>query len=272
VTLRKAVGMRDFSLGMLKELLAAFKDTGYTVVPFERYWAERESIDAKENVVLLRHDVDRLPATALATARAENETGIRGTYFFRVKPWTFKREIIEAIAGLGHEIGYHYETLADARGDFARAKTLFEECLGRLREIYPVVSASMHSRPLSKWDNRSFWDRYPLSGFGLLGESYRSIDHHRYLYVADSGRNWNADRNVVWDSVEGGALPRIDNGTRGLIREIRTGSSIRRTQLLIHPNRWPATMAGEITQYAADRFINAAKIGVRTYRRVLARR
>jgi hypothetical protein len=31
-------------------------------------------------------------------------------------------------------------------------------------------------------------------------------------------------------------------------------------------------MAGEITQYAADRFINAAKIGVRTYRRVLARR
>ncbi len=264
--------MRDFSLLMLRELLTAFKDTGYTIVPFERYWAEKASIDAMEKVVLLRHDVDRLPATALAAAKAENEIGIRGTYFFRVKPGTFKREIIEAVAGLGHEIGYHYENLADASGDFALAKRLFEECLGRLRALYPVVSASMHSRPLSKWDNRTFWDRYSLSEFGLLGESYRSIDHHCYLYVADSGRNWNADRNVVWDSVDGAALPRIENGTFGLIREVQTGRSIRKTQLLIHPNRWPGTLAGEITQCAADRFINAAKTGVRTYRRILARR
>jgi hypothetical protein len=254
---------------MLRELLAAFRDAGYTVVPFERYWAERDPIDALEKTVLLRHDVDRLPATALATAKAENEIGVKGTYFFRVKPGTYKKDIIEAIAGLGHEIGYHYETLADARGDFARARGLFEECLGRLRELYPVVSASMHSRPLSRWDNRTFWDRYPLSDFGLLGETYRSIDHHRYAYVADSGRNWNADRNVVWDSVDGAALPRIENGTRGLIREIRGGRTIRKTQLLIHPNRWPGSLAGEIAQHAMDRFINAAKTGVRTYRKVL---
>ena len=264
--------MRDFSLAMLKELLTALRDTGYTVVPFERYWAEKASIDAMEKVVLFRHDVDRLPETALATAKAEKGLGVRGTYFFRVKPSTFRTEIIKEIAGLGHEIGYHYETLADAGGDFARAKRLFDECLGRLRELYPVVSASMHSRPLSKWDNRTFWDRYSLSEFGLLGETYRSIDHHRYLYVADSGRNWNADRNVVWDSVEGASLPRIENGTRGLIREVRTGRSIRKAQLLVHPNRWPDSLVGEITQSAADRMINAAKTGIRTYRKVLGRK
>ena len=264
--------MRDFSLEMLRELLTALRDSGYSMVPFERYWAEKKSIDELEKVVLFRHDVDRLPAAALATAKVENQIGVRGTYFFRVKPWTFKREIIEAIARLGHEIGYHYETLADARGDFARARRLFEDSIARLRELYPVVSASMHSRPLSKWDNRTFWDRYSLSDFGLLGESYRSIDHQLYLYVADSGRNWNADRNVVWDSVEGAALPRIENGTRGLITEIRSGNSIRKAQLLVHPNRWPETFTGEITQYAADRFINAAKTGVRTYRKFLARR
>jgi hypothetical protein len=264
--------MRDFSLSMLRELLTALRDTGYTVVPFERYWSEKNPLDALEKVVLFRHDVDRLPATALATANAEHEIGVRGTYFFRVKPSTFRTEIIKEIAGLGHEIGYHYENLSDAGGDFGRAKEILEDCLGRLRELYPVVSASMHSRPLSKWDNRTFWDRYSLSEFGLLGECYRSIDHHRYMYVADSGRNWNADRNVVWDSVEGAALPRIENGTRGLITEIRSDSSIRKAQLLVHPNRWPETLTGEITQYAADRFINAAKTGVRTYRKFLARR
>jgi hypothetical protein len=256
---------------MLRELLSALRNEGYPVAPFERYWPEKKRIDGLEKAVLLRHDVDRLPRAALATAKMESEIGVRGTYFFRVKPWTFHKEIIGAIAGLGHEIGYHYENLADAGGDFGRAKEILEDCLGRLRELYPVVSASMHSRPLSKWDNRTFWDRYSLSEFGLLGECYRSIDHHRYMYVADSGRNWNADRNVIWDAVEGTAPPRIENGTRGLIRAIRGGRSIRTAQLLIHPNRWPDNLAGEISQYAADRAINAAKTGIRAYKRLAGR-
>jgi len=157
-------------------------------------------------------------------------------------------------------------------GDYDRAKEILQESLERLRELYPVVSASMHSRALSKWDNRTFWDHYSLAEFGLLGESYRSIDHRRYVYLADSGRNWNADRNVIWDSVEGTRPPRIERGTRGLIGEFRGGQSIKSAQLLIHPNRWPDSLAGEITQYVADRAINTAKTGIRTYRRILARR
>jgi hypothetical protein len=257
--------MRDFSLEMLRALLSVMRDNGYSIIPFAQYWSEKARIDGLEKVILFRHDVDRLPQTALSVAKMEADFGIRGTYFFRVKRGTFKRAIIEHIAELGHEIGYHYENLADAGGDYDRARELLEECLGKLRELYPIVSASMHSRPLSKWDNRLFWDRYPLSEFGLLGECYRSIDHHRYMYVADSGRNWNADRNVVWDTVAGTRPPRIDNGTRGLIEEIRSGSSIKTAQLLVHPNRWPDTLAGEAIQYAMDKMINLAKSGIKTF-------
>lgn len=61
--------------------------------------------------VLLRHDVDARPDNALRMARLEHSLGIRGTYYFRM-PHTFDPPIIKEIAALGHEIGYHYETLA----------------------------------------------------------------------------------------------------------------------------------------------------------------
>ncbi len=264
--------MRDYSLEMLKDLFGAFRGEGFEIIPFETYWREKLRVDSLEKVVLLRHDVDRQPGAARAVAEMESAIGVRGTYFFRVKPWTMDSPVIEAIVRSGHEIGYHYENLADAGGNPDLAKEIFENCLRRLRAYYPVVSASMHSRALSKWDGRKFWDEYDLSEFDLLGECYRSIDHHHYMYIADSGRNWNADRNVIWDAVDGTPPPRIENGTRGLAREIRSGHSIRTVQLLIHPNRWPASLAGEITQLAADRMINAAKTCIRTYWRLLGRR
>ncbi len=259
--------MRDFSLNMLRELLVAFKGEGFAFVRFEDYWKNTEHFDANEKTVLYRHDVDRFPGTALATAKIESEIGIAGTYFFRVKPHTFDKAIIKEIADLGHEIGYHYETLADAGGDFEKARVLFEECLGRLRTISPVVSASMHSRALSKWDNRLFWDEYSLDQFGLGGETYRSIDHHHYMYLADSGRDWNADRNVVWDTVDGIQPPRMQKGTRGLIEEISTNRRIGSAQLLVHPNRWPASYGGYLAQTGMDMMINIAKTIIKSMRR-----
>ena len=61
--------------------------------------------------VLLRHDVDARPQNALRMARLEHSLGIRGTYYFRM-PHTFDPPIIKEIAALGHETGYHYETMA----------------------------------------------------------------------------------------------------------------------------------------------------------------
>ena len=61
--------------------------------------------------VILRHDVDARPQNSLRLARLEHTLGIQGTYYFRI-PHTFQPSIIQEIASLGHEIGYHYETMA----------------------------------------------------------------------------------------------------------------------------------------------------------------
>lgn len=254
----------DFHLEKLKELLVDIKSGGYQICPFEDYWADAHRLEAESRLVLLRHDVDRFPETALEVARVENQLGIRGTYFFRSRRHTLKSKIVRAISDLGHEIGYHYECLADAKGDHALAIKKFASDLKKIREIAPVKSASMHSRPFSPHDGRSLWDRYELSEFGLLGETYRSINHHRFLYIADSGRNWGGGRNVVWDRVDGKNVPAI-SGTDEL-RTLFRNQTLGHVQLLVHPNRWPRSLAGWFFQWSSDQAINGMKSAIKLVR------
>ena len=65
--------------------------------------------DASLAGIVLRHDVDRLPENSLAFARLQDDLEIRATYYFRIVPESFNPRIIEQIAGLRHEVGYHYE-------------------------------------------------------------------------------------------------------------------------------------------------------------------
>ena len=98
----------DFTLSAYKQLISTLQSQGFFFQTFEEYIQ-----NSKEKVVILRHDVDREPGNALKMARLEGEMGIKATYFFRTIPHTFKPEIIKEIAEMGHEIGYHYENLAE---------------------------------------------------------------------------------------------------------------------------------------------------------------
>jgi len=69
-----------------------------------------------ERVILLRHDVDARKEHSLRFARIQHERGISGTYYFRLVPESFDRGVIREIAEMGHEIGYHYETMDTAGG------------------------------------------------------------------------------------------------------------------------------------------------------------
>jgi hypothetical protein len=261
--------MKDFSLNMLKQLIAAFKKHNYYISRLDTYWSQQKEIDKKEKVVLLRHDIDRFPKTALLIAKMEAEMSIFGTYFFRTKSHVFKPEIIKEIIKMGHEIGYHYECLADAKGNLKKTVQLCKNDLEKLRKLYPVVSAAMHSRPLSKWDNRLIWKKYPLGKFNLKGEAYLSVDHSKYLYLSDSGRNWNTNENVVWDTIEGEKINDI-NKTSDLIEKINKGE-IKKIHLLIHPNRWPKSNIGWIFQWTIDKGINLIKKLIKLYRKNLAK-
>ena len=152
--------MRDFTLKKYEELCLALLDSGYTPLAVYSYLKGQKNKNNK--LVVLRHDIDRKCGNALRMAELEHELGIQSTYYFRV-PYTFKPEMIVKI--LGHEVGYHYEVLSKAKGDYEKAVELFEQELNEFRKIVDVKTIGMHGSPLSRYDNRDLWKRYDFNEF-----------------------------------------------------------------------------------------------------------
>jgi hypothetical protein len=112
--------------------------------------------------------VDRKPENALKMAELEHALGVCSTYYFR-HPHTFIPEIIEQVLSLGHEVGYHYEVLAKAKGDYEEAIGLFARELEEFRSLCDVRTICMHGSPLSRYDNRDLWKSMIFGSSGSRG-------------------------------------------------------------------------------------------------------
>lgn len=190
--------MRDFTLKSYKLLLLAFQQAGYRFQTFE----ELMTCPEEGKVVVLRHDVDELAWNALKMAQLEQGLGIRATYFFRIVKQSNVPEVIKQVVGLGHEVGYHYEDLALAAGDEAKALASFEKNLSYFRTYYPVRSVCMHGSSSSKYDNRLLWEKHSLSDYGLVGEPYLTVDFDKVCYLTDTGYAWDGGKFAARDIVE----------------------------------------------------------------------
>ena len=186
----------DFSLNKYNELLSALSGAGFTFQPFCDL-IENPS----EHSIVLRHDVDAKKFNSLRFARIQAEKEIRASYYFRIVPQSFDEMVIREIASLGHEIGYHYETMDSAGGDIDKAWDEFRRNLDTFRRIVPVKTICMHGSPLSKYDNRSLWEKYDYRSLGLIGEPYFDIDFHKVLYLNDTGRRWDGEKVSIRDKV-----------------------------------------------------------------------
>jgi hypothetical protein len=245
---------RDFTLEKYAALCQAITSSGYTSLTIRDYLSRP---DPPPQVVLVRHDVDDNIRFVPPLARIDHQHGIHATYYFRCTPHVYVPEVIDSVAALNHEIGYHYEALDRARGDISEAIRIFGAELARFRERYDVKTACMHGNPLSPHDNRKIWDHASLAQFGLLGEPYLSLDYSRIAYFSDTGRNWSGLYKVkdVVQSVRG------EDGietTDDLITAIR---SRRYDQMciLVHPARWTGTLTDYLSRYLLDLVHDAGK-------------
>jgi len=247
----------DFTLKRYERLCKTFIDYGYKVTPILDYLTHKRNFQAKY-VVILRHDVDRKPFNALKMAQVEADLGIKSTYYFRAKRSVFNPSVIRKIAHLRHEIGYHYENLADKHGDMERAIRDFEINLSKFRKLVPVKTICMHGSPLSKWDNRHLWKKYDYKDFGIIGEPYLSIDYKDIVYVTDTGRTWNSDKFSIRDKVTSNIKLQI-NSTTDLIRILR--SKVYRVFFIqCHPERWAVNLFEWSFSLLRDYLINLVKV------------
>jgi len=223
--------MRDFTYYTYKNLLNSIIKSGYSIQTMEDF-----IIKPKEKVVVLRHDCDLWPNNDLKMALIEFKLGIRATYYFRM-PYTFNIKIIKRIKELNHEIGYHYENLAEFKGDYSKSIEDFKVNLKKLRSIYPVKTIVMHGRPLSKWDGKLLWKKYNYKNYGIIAEPYLSVNYDEVLYLTDTGNMWNGHKVSIRDTVNSKMNYDI-NSTFDLIQFFEKNKLPNQIIINSHADRW----------------------------------
>jgi hypothetical protein len=238
----------DFTLDTYKKLLKGFRDNNYHFQTFSAYLK-----NPKERVVILRHDVDKLPANALEFARIQSDVGISGSYYFRSLKKGWDEDEIKQINDLGHEIGYHYENLSrvakKVKSDQDKNQILnlglkdFEQQLTSLRQLVPVETICMHGTPTSKYDNKDLWGTYKYSDFNIIGEPYFDLDFSTVFYLTDTGRRWDGFNFSIRDKINGQQKYWQEKGmvfksSFDLLDALNQNALPPKIMITFHPQRW----------------------------------
>ena len=256
--------MRDFTLDMYAGLCATALAAGYVPMTVRQYLRDASR---PARVMIMRHDIDRWPRRALAMAEIEARHGVLATYYVRMTRHVFRPPVIRRLAELGHEIGYHYETLARARGDVPRALAAMREELTALRALATVDTAAMHGSPLSRIDNRAIWRHATLTDFGLRGEAYLSLDYGQLGYYTDTGRSWSADTTNLRDRPPGVSLAVLPAASSEDLRAVIASGQYPALCIQTHPERWSGSLGGWCVSALMDGAVNVAKRVLRSARR-----
>lgn len=260
--MRKRENIKDFTLEKYKQLCNAIKKSECTPLTVQQYLSNSKP----SSFIILRHDVDRKPFNALRMAELENKLEIHSTYYFRTVTGVFKPDIIKRIASMGHEIGYHYETLSLTKGNFQRAIEIFKRDLAKFRNIgIDVKTICAHGSPLSKYDNGDLWNRYKWKDFGILGEAYKSVNFVKIPYFTDTARSWNGKANIRDRMDKSNSSFQSIKSTDNLI-DLISSKSLDKLYILAHPNRWASNAMEWITELIWQNIKNVGKIGIKWLR------
>ena len=214
----------DFTLSKYTQLIRCLKNYGF------------ESL-------VLRHDVDRAPQNSLRTALIEKELGMSGIYYFRAVPESWDEGIVRQIAGLGHEIGYHYESLTTCHGDLMLAFEDFRKNLDHMRTVFPIQRICMHGSPRSPYDSKDLWKKYNYKELGIKEEPYLDTDFSKVFYLTDTGRRWDGYHVSIRDKIpvyqeEWTSKGLSFHSTDDLLTGLKNGIIPRNLMITVHPQRW----------------------------------
>jgi hypothetical protein len=234
--------MIDFTLNTHQQLLHALRSGGYSFYTFREYATGAITSD---KWVVLRQDVDARPGKALKMAQLQADHGVRASYYFRKVKQSYHEGIMRQIAEMGHEVGYHYETMDTQNGNPEKAYAEFCATLEEFRRVVDVATVSMHGSPLSSFDNRELWYHYDYRGLGIVGEPYFDLDFNRVYYITDTGRRWDGHRFNVRDKAtkvnpvtNPDFLLRRYHSTSDIIRAVHAGDFPGQAMFNMHPQRW----------------------------------
>ena len=253
--------MFDFTPTVYYRLLNTLQKYNYKLIAYKQFQE-----NSKEKAIILRHDVDANPEKSLAFAKVEKKYGIRSTFYFRCISGKFHDDYIRQIYEMGNEIGYHYEDLYLANGDYHQAIQSFEKNLANLRKLCPVTTISMHGSLMSKFDNRLLWEKFDYRDFGIDKEPYFDLDFNKVLYLTDTGRRWDGEKVSIWDKTMADRpvtnpdfLKKKYHSTFDLVHAIESGTFPKQAMMTFHPQRWHDIGLSWISEFLLKNSTNIIK-------------
>lgn len=244
----------DFTLIEYQHLLNALIKEKYNFQTFNDYLKT-----PKERVIILRHDVDLLPYNSLDFAKIQAKMNIQGTYYFRAVPESWDDNVIKTIHSLGHEIGYHYESLTTCKGNMVKAFEDFKLNLEKLRQIAPVTTICMHGSPMSKYDSKQLWENYSYRELDIIGEPYFDVDFNKFIYLTDTGMKWNGEKTSIRDFVNTNFKHNFSS-TGDIIKALKVNSLPDKIMFTFHPQRWNDNIYKWSKEYILQSFKNRLKV------------
>jgi hypothetical protein len=191
----------------------------------------REGGPSDETTVILRHDVDQHPRSALRMAEIERELGVRSSWYFRWR--TAHPAVIGALRESGFEVGLHYETLsrkalergienpkddllmAESRSELRAEIAAFNRLFGPIRSVVPHGDSRIpaaHNADLLRGED--------CGAYGIEFDANEAIRGRGVAY-------WLTDRTAAEGHWKDGADP-----VELLSREVSP------ILCVTHPNNW----------------------------------
>ena len=250
----------DFTRQKYREFISQLKFCGYEFITYAEYCGGK----LPQRFVILRHDVDLKPLNSFGVAKDEKKIGAKATYYFRAVPESWDDEIIVLIHQMGHEIGYHYESLTTCKGDLQRAFGVFAKNLERLRKLAPVSTICMHGSPRSPYDSKDIWKLYDYKDLKIIGEPYLTTDFSKMLYLTDTGRRWDGYKVSVRDKIEDYQEQWNEKGwsfhsTDDIIKALKENKLPDQLMITTHPQRWNDFGMAWITELLTQNVKNIVK-------------
>ncbi len=249
----------DFTPQKYRELVETLLGHGYQSITYADYCQMRQDgVELPERFVILRHDVDLHAKRSAVIAKIEAAAGAKAVYYFRVIPESNQPDVINEIAGLGHEIGYHYEDMTICNGDDVQAFSHFCKQLGYFRKFYPVKTICMHGSPRSQYDAKDLWKSHSFSSLQIIGEPYLTTDFEDVFYLTDTGRCWDGAKFSVRDKVEQ-PFNLSFHTTDEIIRTINENKLPQHLMITTHPQRWIDAKGAWVIEWVKQNLKNQIK-------------
>ena len=218
-----------------RRFLQLAREHGYRLVALED-WVLAGDRDVTDLTLILRHDVDQHPRSALTMAGIEEELGVRSSWYFRWR--TAHPVVVAAVKDRGFDVGLHYETLTrkalertalggvderlldESRGDLRAEIAAFDRLFGPIRSAVPHGDSrvpGVHNGELLQ--NRDCGD------YGIEFDGNEAMNGRNLGY-------WLTDRS----SVEGGWREGVDPAE---LFASRTTPVL----CVTHPNNWASGLS-----------------------------